>query len=352
MARPITFFLGAGASAAFGLPITSQIFPKFWKRLHTGRTLRRDQRELLKRLFSVLYVGLKPQTPDDELPNITEILSQVDHFINSKNTPLKGLTQSQLIDSRLALEMGVVDVIQDYYEYDSRNEQDILYSRFIAMLRKIARERKVNIISTNYDILIEYGIFEDEYGRKEKRFLNEVDFGIRWRDPFTKQSVVYSPPKNPRFSIYKLHGSTSWLTCDLCNQLYINLYGSIYHQIQYIKPRDTNTCHCGHFKLSSVIVAPSTAREVSDANLKYIWNASLESLRTSTEWVIIGYSLPSEDLNIRSILTRAFVGSNTQLKVTVVQKSDSTKRRYEHLFGEVNFISEGLEKYINTYARA
>jgi NAD-dependent SIR2 family protein deacetylase len=349
MKSAITYFLGAGASAAFGLPITSQIFPKFWKQLWTNRTLRRDQRELLKRVFSVLYGGLTSQSNKEDLPNITEVLSLVDHFINSNQSPLKGLTRNQLIESRLALEMGVVDVIQGYYDYDEEKEQDKLYTSFISLLRKEAKKRKVNIISTNYDILIEYGIFAEEYKHQEKRFLDQVDFGIRWRDPFIKQSTLYHPPKNPKFSIYKLHGSTSWLTCELCNQMYINLYGSVYHQIQYVRPRETNTCHCGHYKLSSVIVAPSTAREVSDANLKYIWNAALESLRTSSEWVMIGYSLPSEDLNIRSILTRAFVGNEKQPKITVVQKSDSTKLRYQHLFGEIAFIKDGLAQYLNQY---
>jgi len=350
MKSPITFFLGAGASKAFGLPLTNEIFPKFWKWIWQGKTLRKDQRNLLFDIFAVLYPGLKRNTPAADLPGITEILSILDHFINANNIPVKGLSRNQLIEGRLALEMGVIDVIQEYYYYNEEREEDVLYDKFIGMLNKISRQRKVNIISTNYDILVEYGIFYEKYKGKERQFLEEVDFGVRWRDPFTTRTRTYNPPKEPSFSIYKLHGSTSWLTCDLCNQLYINLYGSVYHQIQYIQPRETNTCHCGHSRLSSVIVSPSTERDVNDTNLKYIWNAALEGLRTSGEWVIVGYSLPAEDLNIRSILTRAYVGSERKPKVTVVQRGDSTKKRYEHLFGKFNFMPGGFNKYIESYA--
>jgi hypothetical protein len=85
---------------------------------------------------------------------------------------------------------------------------------------------------------------------------------------------------------------------------------------------------------------------VLDTNLKYVWNSALESLRTSDEWFIIGYSLPAEDLNIRSILTRAINARMTKPKINVVQYGMNAKVRYENLFGEVKYYQNGLNEHI------
>jgi len=346
--KSITFFLGAGTSKAFGLPLTNEIFPLFWSKLYSNDdTFHDDHRVLLKKLFKTLYPGLSLGTNKKDFPGITEVLSLVDHLINSNGIPVKGFINQDLLNARKAIEIGVVNVIEEgFLDYNPRNKSDRLYDSFLQLLIEKTKTHKVNIISTNYDILIEYGLFHDAYEEEEAPFLKEVDFGLRWRDPFEDNVTQYNPPPSPRYSIYKLHGSTNWLVCELCGQIYINIYGSIYHQINLKKPQATNTCHCGHYKLSSLIVSPSMEREVKDPHLKYIWNGALESLRTSDEWVIAGYSLPSEDLNIRSILTRAFVGHERKPKITVVQLGDGSKKRYQQLFGQINFIGKGVGEFI------
>jgi NAD-dependent SIR2 family protein deacetylase len=348
MSHSITVFLGAGASKAFGLPLTYEIFPIFWKKLYSpDETFHGDQRRLLKALFRVLYPGLTPQSRSKDFPNITEVLSLVDHFIHSEGIPVKGFLNQDLMNARKAIEIGIVSVIEeDFHVYSRRFKSDRLYDAFLQFLISKAKKNKVNIISTNYDILIEYGLFYDAFRKDKNAFIEQVDFGLRWRDPLTSQVVKYNPPANPTYSIYKLHGSTNWLSCEMCGQLYINIYGSIYNQINIQAVENTNTCHCGHFKLSSVIVSPSVEREVKDPHVKYVWNAALESLRTSEEWIIAGYSLPSEDLNIRSILTRAFVGHKSKPKITIVQKGNSTQRKYKQLFGKVDYIDGGMEGFL------
>jgi NAD-dependent SIR2 family protein deacetylase len=350
MNNSITFFLGAGTSKAFGLPLTYEIFPLFWNKLYSSdSTFHANQRKLLKALFSVLYPGLTTRSRAKDFPNITEVLSLVDHFIHSEGIPVKGFLNQDLMNSRKAIEIGIVSVVEeDFHFYSRRFKSDRLYDAFLQLLILKAKENKVNIISTNYDILIEYGLFYDAFGKDKDSFIKQVDFGLRWRDPLTTQVIKYNPPSNPKYSIYKLHGSTNWLSCEMCGQLYINIYGSIYNQINIQTVESTNTCHCGHYKLSSVIVSPSLEREVKDPHIKYVWNAALESLRTSGEWIIAGYSLPSEDLNIRSILTRAFVGHRSKPKITIVQKSNASKKKYEQLFGKVKFVSGGMEAYLKS----
>ena len=348
MAGSITFFLGAGASKAFGLPLTNEIFPLLWKKLHSAaKVFHQEQQDLLKSLFDSIYPGLEIETPIEDQPNITDVLSILDHFINSEGMPVKGFTTQQLENARRAIEIGIVTVIQeDFFDYDPDRECDILYDSFLKKLHKIAKKQPVNIISTNYDILVEYGFFSNHYNKNEEIFKRQVDFGFRWRDPTT--GLIISPTRNPKFKIYKLHGSTNWLICDMCGQIYVNIYGSIHHNINSTQVNEHNTCHCGHYKLSSVIVAPSMERDVKSPHLRYVWNGALESLRTSSEWVIAGYSLPAEDLNIRSILKRAFVAHESKPEITVIQKGDGSFKKYQQFFGKINYVSGGMEAFLNS----
>ena len=78
--------LGAGTSKAFGLALTADIFPGIWKRIHQNRLLQKDQRDALIRLIKTMYPGIQNKN-NAYLPNITEVLSMVDHLIANQNTP-------------------------------------------------------------------------------------------------------------------------------------------------------------------------------------------------------------------------------------------------------------------------
>jgi hypothetical protein len=146
----------------------------------------------------------------------------------------------------------------------------------------------------------------------------------------------------------------NWLKCPLCGFVYINTTGSIFQQaFREDKIDYNNTCVCGHGPVRAVIVAPSMVRSIQDPNLLTIWRAALESMRTAKEWVIAGYSLPPEDIAIRSIFIRAYHGrgrKNKPPKIRVVQRSKDTKMesRYRLLFPDCAFEYGGFEKYVKS----
>jgi RimJ/RimL family protein N-acetyltransferase len=115
-----------------------------------------------------------------------------------------------------------------------------------------------------------------------------------------------------------------------------------------------NTCHCLQGPLRPVIVAPSMVRQVRDPNLLSIWQRSLEALRTARRWFIIGYSLPGEDLAIRSILMRAERAHDGPLSVAAYQMDSKreTKPRYELLFPGLFYEADGGgEAFIDSLPR-
>ena len=103
-------------------------------------------------------------------------------------------------------------------------------------------------------------------------------------------------------------------------------------------------------------------RDVRDPHLLNVWRAATEALRTATEWYVIGYSLPSEDLAIRSMLLRAFSARGLEIgpgpvsswpelpgpRVTVVQKGKDAKPAFDSMFPGCGYLAGGLEELLAT----
>lgn len=74
--------------------------------------------------------------------------------------------------------------------------------------------------------------------------------------------------------------------------------------------------------------------------------AALECLRRADEWYLVGYSLPPEDLAVRSLLLHAYAGRQRRPRVTVVQKGTAARPVYELLFPGCRYIDGGLEAFL------
>jgi hypothetical protein len=187
------------------------------------------------------------------------------------------------------------------------------------------------------------------------------------RDP--SEGVVYPRPNKASFGVYKLHGSLNWLRCDLCDNIYVNPVGAIAYLsfllgdeverrkrgdpwLEHLEDSGANKCHCGYRPLRHVIVAPSFVRAVRDVILLEIWRNALEALRQAEEWIIIGYSIPPEDVAIRSMLLRAYRGRDTgqRPRVTVIQreKKEPELSRYHLLFPNHQYVAGGLAGYLDS----
>lgn len=140
----------------------------------------------------------------------------------------------------------------------------------------------------------------------------------------------------------------------------MNPEGTIVHQPFVKSLSDANTCDCGYGPLRAVVIAPSMVRDLRDPMLLQIWTSAYECLRRARRLVFIGYSLPYEDIAIRSLLLRALHGRDPDgpaPQVEVVQRTPSedpvqlarqleTKGRYCALFPECEFNSCGTKGYI------
>jgi hypothetical protein len=90
-------------------------------------------------------------------------------------------------------------------------------------------------------------------------------------------------------------------------------------------------------------------------NLISVWQAALNWLREAEDWLIIGYSFPDEDLNIRSLFTRALAAREDWPYLTAIQlgANQQIRMRYEAFFppGKMTFLDGGLAVFLDN-ARA
>jgi len=353
MPQHIVYFLGAGASKPLGYPVTWEIMPEILENL-----LRRDlfrlgdrqtpsekkqEKELLASLLKI-YPGLRnvdPQKDPFVIPNITEVLSFVDHCYFYDIPPHPGLSDGKLTVFRQLLNRAITELLMAYEELMYTDKEQALLDAYIGPIKKEKKTSDITVITTNYDLVID-GQF------KEKIKNNRINFGIPYRD--VDDDRILLPPERPLFNYYKLHGSLNWLACNNCGHYYINPWGSIAHQPFRRDVDSDNTCYCSdRVRLRNVLVAPSLVRDIRDPNLLQIWKGAMEAIRTADKLIFIGYSLPAEDLAIKSIIMRGLYSRSKEspLRVDVVQTSDKALPNYRNIFGKnIRYFNQGLEAYL------
>ena len=363
-------FTGAGASRPFGVPLTNQLLPRIRGRLASGELFRdrwsslnttngappptggpdesAANREAFSRGISVLLPGFQ-SAESEHLPLITDVLSLVDHSLRSVNALTPLMNTATLTKFSDLLEQAILEVLAQCEPGD-----EIDNATLTAFADGVFREREeTGIISTNYDIELESQLFK-RYHRSEREsrmFIRDqnIDFGFDWRDPVT--GVVNKRPVQASLRLYKIHGSLNWLRCELCDHVYVNTYASIV-ELAFQPTSSTNTCHCDYAPLRTAIIAPSIVRDVRNVSILECWKNALEFLRTASEWVIIGYSFPPEDIAIRSLFLRAYNARRMPPTIHVVQKGEDLLPRYRLFFPDCTYEAGGVEAFVRKYYAA
>ncbi len=360
---PTAIFTGAGASKAMGYPLTFELLPLILRGIEDGtlfedaaehagttRAQRARRREDLLRDLHLLVPGLG-RVARRHSPLITDLFSLLDHAIQfGEHLPIGG--DRQIRRCRWLLSAAMADVLLDVTEAawqplrerrDTRTRRSAtarIADRFAAWVRSFGANG--GVVTTNYDI----GLDQLLYRRESKETLpHALDLGFDWRHP---AGTIHPRPIAPRLRVYKLHGSLDTLKCHTCGFVYFNWWGPIAHQAQRERLDRNNTCECrSDERLDLHLVSPSFIRDVRDASLLATWKSALEWLRRADRWILVGYSLPTEDIAIRSLLLRAFHTADVTPSVTVVQQGRAAEPRYRQLFPRVRFHDAGLGKYLD-----
>ncbi len=371
----VAVFLGAGASFTFGFPLTKDLLPIILRCLLNrslfedarvnNKIANRKDRASLRKALAALCPGLEftPEFLEENkfrLPLVTSLLSMLDFSLSAGQALISGLTPEEIKNARMLLERAIYEAI----EYGNQTDSSRSFSRGVGRPTKSLTKwldglrplGEVSVITSNYDVAVEKAWGFDE----DNKFLIEdlaPDFGFDWLWPTNSPNEqLMKRPAKPLHRLYKLHGSTNWLKCGLCDRMYINPLVDIAIYAYERQHTFSNKCHCGHGKLEVQIVSPSFVREMRAPNLASIWQHALNWLRSADDWIVIGYSFPDEDLNIRSLFTRAVASRHNPPQVTAVQfgTSEQTRMRYEAFFptGKLTFLTSGLQVFLDCVTKS
>jgi NAD-dependent SIR2 family protein deacetylase len=365
--RSSAVFLGAGASRSFGFPLTGELLPEITRRLDAKELFQgvnppeanAEDCEELGAFLNGLLPGLREVGNRKEWPLITSLLSLIDYSLATGDSLLRGSAMEDTRRIRRLIERALVETIVNPWQRDGEDPQAVRkdFLRWLESRRQDGQtegEKKVGIITTNYDISVEQPLFHD-LRYHHPRIAEAFDFGFTWRDPEPENEtdeIFYPRPIRPRYHLYKLHGSLNWLRCSLCGHVYINPRGTIVHQAYRRQVDQHNTCHCGHARLEVQLVSPSFVRPLLDPHFQEVWRSALQHLRESDEWIIVGYSFPDEDLAIRSLFTRALHARSRSPKIVVVQQGQQDYARYGVFFRqtgrEFEYFANGLAAWLES----
>jgi hypothetical protein len=105
--------------------------------------------------------------------------------------------------------------------------------------------------------------------------------------------------------LLKLHGSMNWLQCSRCQQLFVSFDEKI-NIPNYINARLCRHCEKRNVqaRLQGSLVMPTFLKDLSNFQVKLVWQNAAIELMEADHLVFIGYSLPQADFEFRPMLTR------------------------------------------------
>lgn len=297
----------------------------------------------------------------DAFPTLEEVFTSIDisassgHNLGSRYKPNKLRAIRRLLIYKMFL------ILDNNY-----NAAENIYK-----LLKYADENNcMNFISLNWDIVLEKELnsvrppYDIDYGFQKKK-IEIISNDVELLEDIESE-------RGSKVRIAKVHGSSNWVYCDNCKQVFYsydsklakNIHAGIY--INDIKLLDGRGKTSNEFKelirennekricpicknaLGTHIATFSFKKSFRTYAFYNSWQLAEQLLNEATKWVFIGYSLPDADFEFKHMLKCAQVRYETKKEIVVVTNTANNHGKYKALFGKnnVNCFEGGLEKYV------
>ena len=179
---------------------------------------------------------------------------------------------------------------------------------FAEYINQVARRRmedgvdRVSVITTNWDVMFDHALKRAiENGHPEK--LSVVDYCCyvsSWEanDDTIKPGLLAVGYGGYNIKLLKLHGSMNWFQCPMCQRMYVR-FGE---EIEIMKAAYCRHCRKNYgmseinsIKLQSNLLLPTYLKNLSNIQIKLVWQNAAIELSEATRIVFIGYSFPAAD---------------------------------------------------------
>lgn len=290
MPAKTVYILGSGFSASFGLPTLKNLFQEMM--LHDERPGEMDKEQILNALL-FLYPHFDETHPC--YPPFEEFLSLVEVSMDFEGTLFENGHWKLKKKSSLRL---LTDLLN---KLSAPAEKSELLKTFVTSLK----DGDV-VITFNWDCLIERMCF----------LLN--------------RRINFLERDSSAVSLFKLHGSLNWgrapkelgLTKPATARWLLDDRIFVVNEYKYLDSWD-------QLDEGPFIVPPTTAKKpLDDELLNRVWYEAFCSLVNAEKIIVVGYSLPPEDLHARALLISGVAHTSRGKQITVVDPNASVGGRY------------------------
>jgi hypothetical protein len=285
------------------------------------------------------------------LPDVTDVLSTMDVIIAEEGgLGFAGARDGdRFLDAtrlRAVREQIARALFQSFHFVESRlGQRPAVIGEFVRRLRP-----SDVVITSNWDILVDQAR-DDHFGTAAEDYGTPVSLVA----PGTLRSHGGRPG-----TLLKLHGSMNWAYCRRCHVLWVNPQLNLGRFLADLGPlrdqgapnrrSDGGDCDC-YFPLSPLLVTPTYLKEYRNHHLANVWAEALASLAGASEWISVGYSLPSDDVHIKTLLLKARrmrdeANSPTTVSVVTDGRDEALGVRYGRLFRNATIFENGFKAYL------
>lgn len=291
------FVLGAGFSAAAGIPVMSRFMESsraLYGREQRSQDLRVQSRALrFKNVFDFLR---EFQDALDKISIEKDNIEQVYSLFEARCMFAPSMNESLRRDMLFLM-------AETIRKSSAPAASPTLYHFFVRLLsgeiRPLGEETSDWVLTFNYDELLE--------GAAEELGV-PVDFGDGGMNEGEGSAV-----SGPRLKLMKLHGSLGWVRCTGCRYMgkIVSEFTDHYEQ-KYLCPS------CGQDG-EPFIVPPSWNKLQTPGfpTIRGLWSRAYDVLRRARRIFVIGYSLPESDLYFRHLLMCALQENKHALETLV-----------------------------------
>jgi len=325
-------FLGAGASAADGAPLQTDLFREYFKSTQNVIDVDRihSMQSTLTNFFSNMFgIDIRSDNLENILfPTFEEVLGILDlaeirneNFRYYRIPNYEAETQYDIRIIRVNLIILMASIIKEKLINSTGAHRMLIRNLSIA-----DKLKDTVFVSTNYDILIDNSLIEEARN-------SGINYGV---DFVNKQDLVRNQrPKKTGVKLFKLHGSLNWLYCSTCNTLRLTPFEKSFSEF-------VSTCNeCSSF-YSPIIIPPTYFKNMSNVFISQVWNNAENALKNVDNIIFCGYSFPDADIHIKYLLKRIEKNrSNLPPEIKVFnfhegkspEMKTAEKDRYKRFFG-------------------
>ncbi|HEX3069786.1 MAG TPA: hypothetical protein VHX14_14550 [Thermoanaerobaculia bacterium] len=338
------FILGAGASAAAGVPLMANF-------LDVAQDLFRANKVLNRESFEIVFdaIGVLPQVHSKAALDVDNVESVFSAFEMAQILGVFGdYRESQISNLDSAMRAVITETVEKSMPLPTKKVDGHTYvvapppyDEFADLVERILeRGQSCSVITFNYDLACDFAFDR-----------NNISVEYALGDP------------SPGVPLLKLHGSLNWARCPRCQHIIP------WHLSEYLSKRSwptadlaktvqlslssqlPNMTHCDAAVASgSVIVPPTWGKTSQHLSLTNVWRRAARELSEAENIFVIGYSMPPSDAFFKYLWALGTVGKTRIRRFWVFNPDPTVGPRFRELVGPA--VQSKFQHIQDTFASA